>query len=103
MNFVLKKRKELEGLIRKDQDLCFTCSDKASKFDFLRSAKELRKSEKYKNIYINPDLTYIQRERNRKLRNELKEKREKGFDAVIKNGKVMLRRDAESVPERNFH
>ena len=84
--------------------LCVTSSDKASKFELQRSAKELRKSEKYRNIYINPDLTFIQREKNRKLRNELKEKREQGLDVFIKNGKVMLRRDAVSTSRgRNFH
>ena len=83
--------------------LCITCSDKASKFELLRSAKELRKSEKYENVYINPDLTFMQRETNRKLRIELKEKREQGLDAIIKNGKVMLRRDVVSASVRNFH
>ena len=95
---------KIDSTRKKPRLLCVTCSDKASKYDLLRSAKELRNIDKYKNIYINPDLTFIQREKNRNLRKELKEKREEGLDVIIKNGQVVLRRDAVSGSGgRNFH
>ena len=81
---------------KKPRLLCVTCADKSSKFDLLRSAKELRNSEKYKHCFINPDMTYAEREKNRKLRSEVKEKRQQGLDVIIRNGKVVLRRDAAS-------
>ena len=62
--------------------LCTTCADKNTKFDFLRSARDLRKSEKYKHCFINPDLTFAQREKNRTLRRELNEKREPHRDLM---------------------
>ena len=90
--------------LKRPRLLCVTCSDKASKFDLLRSAKELRKFDKYRNIFINPDLTFIQREKNRKLRKELEDKREQGLDVIIRAGQVILRQDAVSGQSvRNFH
>ena len=54
--------------------------EKNPKSDILKKAKNLSKEidNLYKNIYIGPDLSMEERERNRKLRQELREKRDGG-------------------------
>ena len=84
--------------------LCVTCSDESSKHNLLRSGKHLRNSRKFKHCYINPDMTLIQRENNRKLRKELNEKRQQSLDVVIRNGRVVLRQDLPASGNgKNFH
>ena len=48
------------------------------KWDILRRASTLRKSEVWPNIYISPDLTPKQREAGKTLRTELRRRREEG-------------------------
>ena len=78
--------------------LRFKCSDTSEKFSILRHAKNLRNNVKFPNIYINPDLTYIQRQRNKALREELKRRREAGENVRIRRGVVV-----ESDSILNFH
>ena len=88
---------------RKPRLLCVTCADKSTKFDFLRKSRDLRYSQKYKKCFINPDMTFSQREKNWKLRSELKEKRDQGLDVIIRNGNVVLRQDVTSSERKqNF-
>ena len=54
------------------------------------SKSKLLNAGKHKNVFINPDLTPKQREQDRKLRIELKERRDAGEkDAQIKRGKIV--------------
>lgn len=39
--------------------LRFKCVSYESKIDLLKKAKELRKSAKFRNVFVNPDLTYV--------------------------------------------
>lgn len=45
----------------------------------------------FANIYVNPDLTKTERERQFLLRKELRSRRENGEDVMIKRGVVVVR------------
>ena len=66
------------------------------KMNLLRKGKMLRKSERFRQVYINPDLTILQRENNRSLREELKRRREAGEQVMIRGDKVV------ELREQNF-
>ena len=74
------------------------CSEETVKKDILRKAKQLRNLPAHSNVYINPDLTLVQRDVNKQLRNELKTRRSQGENVMIRNGKVVDRGNI-----RNFH
>ena len=64
-----------------------TFEDIKVKREILAKSKLLNKG-KYKNVYINPDLTPNQRQHDQKLRNELKKRRDDGEENLyIKQGK----------------
>ena len=65
------------------------CRDSDSKRSLLRKSKDLRDSTKYKNVYINPDLTPTQQRENKRLRQELRARRDRGEDVVIRRGQVI--------------
>ena len=55
----------------------------------LRQATKLRVSSTWKKVYISPDLTLKEREQGKKLREELKKRKEAGEkDIYIKSGKM---------------
>lgn len=66
-------------------------SDEDDKKKILYKAKELRNMPSYSNVYINSDLTPSQRESNKRLREELKRRRDLGDDVIIRGGKVVSR------------
>ena len=52
----------------------------------------LRRYSQYKNVYISTDMTKFQREKHRKLVQELKQRREGGEkNLIILNGKIVFR------------
>ena len=57
----------------------------------LKNAAKLKKNATFSDVYINPDLTPAQQERNYKLRMERKRQRDVGIDAVIYKGEVVTR------------
>lgn len=76
----------------------------AQKRKILMSAKKLRESEEEdkKKIFITPDMSKEMREQNRKLRQELRERREAGEgDLVIRQGKIVPRDLITSSTFRN--
>ena len=62
------------------------------KWDVVRAGKDLRELEEYTNVYINPDMTRMERQAQGKLRAEVRERREKGEDVFISKGKIMVRK-----------
>ena len=65
----------------------------------LRSCTDLRKADPashYHKIYVTPDLTPAQREANLQLRTKLKEMNKDGKSYVIKNGRIVQRRNQTS-------
>lgn len=62
--------------------------------DLLRKGKCLRNSKDFKQVYINPDLTSMQRTTNKFLRAELRRRREAGEQVIIRGEKIVdVRRD----------
>ena len=62
----------------------------------LHSCTNLRKADPashYHKIYVTPDLTPAQREANLQLRTKLKEMNKDGKSYVIKNGRIVQRRN----------
>ena len=58
----------------------------------LSRAKKLKdsKNECYNSVFISPDLTFQEREENRRLRNDLKARRDNGEEnIIIRNGKIV--------------
>lgn len=71
------------------------CCSRESRMTLLRKAKELRKSDKFRGIFLSPDLTHIQRRNNRALRAELKERRERGERVKIAHNKIVSSDESE--------
>ena len=67
----------------------------SEKKSILYNAKKLRMPP-YRNVFVNPDLIGAQREINNRLRSELKNRREKGEDVLIRNGKIVARHRVEN-------
>lgn len=74
---------------RKPRLLRFKCPSLKIKVSLLRAAKKLRKHKDYEKIFINPDLTKIQRENDKMLRSELKARRMAGEPVVIRFGRIV--------------
>ena len=73
------------------------CNSEEQKFEVLRKAKNLRHSQLYNSVYIQRDLTIYEREFQRKLKEEVKFRKNNGQDAVIYRNQVILRSEI-----RNF-
>ena len=66
--------------------------DISIKRSILKQATKLRKSSKWSDIYISPDLTPKEHSHNKKLRDELKMRKDAGEkDLCIKRGKIVSR------------
>ena len=74
------------------------CRDNESKRALLRKARDLRNTANFKQVYVNPDLTPVQQEQSKRLRRELRMRRDRGEDVVISNGRVIQRNGTQ-----NFH
>ena len=86
-------------LENKPRMLIVKLESEAIKWDVLKMAKVLRESENemIKNVYINKDLTLQEREKNKKLREELKQRRAQGENVIISKGKcVTIKRQQEN-------
>ena len=71
------------------------------KIKVLRSCKELRNLQEYKNVFINPDRTPLEQKIDKGLRDELKERREHGeADLVVYKGKIVKRNEIKNFPQR---
>ena len=74
------------------------CQNINVKLSLLRQSKKLRDSTRFRNVYINPDLTNQQRAKSAELRSELKRRRENGEKVIIRGGRIV---DVSSG--QNFH
>ena len=74
------------------------CPDVKTKRMVLRNGKNLRSSFKFKSVYVNEDRTPMQQEQSRKLRAEMRRRREDGEDVVIFRSQIVQRGDVQ-----NFH
>ena len=74
--------------------------DVEEKMTILRKSKNLRNSSKYKDVYINPDLTPLQQDQEKKLRSELKERKQRGEDVILYRGRVHTLSDLQDFRNR---
>lgn len=72
------------------------CTSVGVKESVLRNAKNLRKSPKFKGVYINPDRSPLQQRFWKDLYDELKKRREQGEDVIIFRNRITRRRDAKN-------
>lgn len=78
--------------------LRFKCDKIEARRQFLRNSRNLRKSPEFRSVYINPDLTLLQRKRNFDLRKEVKQRREDGENVGIRRGRI-----SDLSQKTNFH
>lgn len=71
--------------------LRIVCNDAKARQSLLRKAKNLRAMPEYANVFINPDLTPSQQREQKRLREELKRRKNLGEDVIIRHGKVASR------------
>ena len=71
------------------------CESKETKVAILSAARDLRHKESFKKVYINPDLTWMQRENRRRLRADLEARRGRGEDVYIRGGQI-IQKDQEN-------
>lgn len=74
------------------------CKSLEIKNDILRNAKKLHDLPSFRGVYINPDRTKLQQRNDKFLRDELKRRKERGEDVIIRNSKIVNRHD-----NQNFH
>ena len=69
-----------------------TLDSSETKRQVLTKAKTLRNSNRsdLQKVYVSPDLTPKEREANKKLRAELKSRRDEGEEVIIRNGKIVV-------------
>jgi len=65
------------------------CSSIRAKISLLRASKNLKRLSKYRMVFINPDLTRHERERDKILRTELRDRRQAGEKVMIRSGRVV--------------
>ena len=74
---------------QKPRPLLITLKTITMKRDILSKAKTLRTSVQFNKVFIAPDMTPAEREQNRRLTAELKQRRQQGEYVIIKRGEVM--------------
>ena len=76
------------------------CLDnEATKRRILSRSSQLRSKAKWENVYVNPDMTLAERNANKLLRQELKERRNRGEKyLVIRKNKIVSLNKSQSAP-----
>ena len=74
---------------RKPRLLRLKCSTIGTKLSLLRASKNLKRHLKYQTVFINPDLTRQERERDKILRTELRDRRRAGERVMIRAGQIV--------------
>jgi len=70
--------------------LCVCLGNEANKWNILTRSPQLRHNPKWKHVYVNRDMTTAEREINRQLREELKERKRKGeVNLRIRKNKIV--------------
>lgn len=76
--------------------------DKAPRDSILRNARRLKDSTNpsHKKLYIKPQLTALQLQKEKKIREEFKSRKSNGEDVFIRDGKILTRRsDKKEEPK----
>jgi len=70
--------------------------DEDDRINVLRNAKRLRDMPDRKGVYINPDLTVLQRKERKVLTEEMKRRKNAGEDVIILRGKVVSKSNVQN-------
>lgn len=73
----------------KSRLLRIKCRNTSEKIEILKHSKKLRNSQQFRKVFINSDLTAIQRKISKDSREELKLRREAGENVIIRRGRVV--------------
>ena len=102
-NFCLERVTRL-GRIEKDRNrpLLVKLGNENEKWSILSKNKELKKTEEYRKIYINRDLTKNEREKDKDLRNELTNRRMEDSEYKWKISKGKVERGDKKIRDRKL-
>ena len=78
---------------QKPRLLKMKCPDIESKESLMKNKMKLRRHGKYKSCFINDDLTELQQQQHKLLRIELRERRERKENVMIRGWKIVERAD----------
>ena len=86
--------KNIVRLGKKEEDrtrlLKVTLESVKNKREILMKAKKLREAERWERVFVTPDLTPKERQQNKELREELKQRTKDGEEGlVIRRGKIV--------------
>ena len=87
-----------QNQINKPRLIMATLDQPARRRVILAAAKTLRHTDNWSNVYISPDLYPSEREKERKLREELKTRRDAGETDIIIRGSQIITRTKRPVP-----
>jgi len=88
------------GVQKKNRPIKVVLPEEQSKGKILKKAKNLRGLAEYSKVGIAPDKTMKERMEDKKLRTELKTRKQNNEDVVVFNGKVMLRTEIAAEKQR---
>ena len=88
-----KKKTPEKGNTLKPRPVQIVLPDQNSKIGMLKNSRNLRNSDKYKHISARNDLTRKQQEMDYKLRQQLRQRKDKKEDVIIYKGKIILKID----------
>lgn len=84
--------------------LIITLENEETKHEILSMAAQLRSSSNWTRVFITPDLTWSERQAQKKLREELRSRREAGEDGItIRRGKIVSLSMARKTPVQPSH
>ena len=72
--------------LRNKDVVVVTLGSREEKYDVLDKARSLNRNARYKNVYVTPDMTRKEQEIDYHIRKELKERRDKGENNLVKRG-----------------
>ena len=83
----------------KIRPLCVCLNNEAAKRRILSKSSQFRSEAEWENVYVKPDMTLAERNANRLLRQELKDRRNRGEKhLVIRRNKIVSLNKSQSVP-----
>ena len=81
-----------------------TLENAETKMELLKMAPQLRHHERWKNIFVTPDLTREEREEGKKLRDELKARRQAGeSNLMIRRGRIVVATSGDTAAGAQPH
>ena len=84
---IMEGRNRLLRVVLRDED---------SKYLVLKEARQLRNTPSFQKVFVNPDLTQTQRREGKRLREELKRRKDAGEDVILRRNRIVSRSSASN-------